>query len=132
MRGRATELIHAGEGGRGVAVPLTTPIYATTTFVFDSADEVVAYNEGRSAKYLYSRYANPTVVSVEQKLAALEQAESALTFSSGMGATASILMARLKTGDEVVCSAAIYGGTLHLLQDMLANFGVSPRFVSLE
>jgi len=132
MRGRATELIHAGEGDRGVAVPLTTPIYETTTFVFDSADEVVAFNEGRSAKYLYSRYSNPTVVSVERKLAALEQAESALTFSSGMGATATILMAHLKAGDEVVCSAAIYGGTLHLLQDMLANFGVSPRFVSLE
>jgi len=132
MRGRATELIHGGEGDRGVAVPLTTPIYETTTFVFDSADEVVAYNDGRSAKYLYSRYGNPTVVSVERKLAALEAAESALTFSSGMGATATILMAHLQAGDEVVCSAAVYGGTLHLLQDMLANFGISPRFVSLE
>jgi cystathionine beta-lyase/cystathionine gamma-synthase len=132
MRGKATELIHAGEDDRGVAVPLTTPIYETTTFVFDSAEEVEAYHAGRSAKYLYSRYANPTVVSVERKLAALEQAESALAFSSGMGATATILMAHLKAGDEVVCSAAIYGGTLHLLQDLLANFGVSPRFVSLE
>ena len=132
MRGRATELIHAGGTDRGVAVPLTTPIYETTTFVFDSATEVEAYNEGRSEKYLYSRYANPTVVSVERTLAALDRAESALTFSSGMGATATILMAHLKAGDEVVCSAAIYGGTLHLLQDLLTKFGVSPRFVSLE
>ena len=100
--------------------------------MFDSADDVVACNEGRSAKYLYSRYANPTVVSVERKLAALDQAESALTFSSGMGATATVLMAHVKAGDEVICSAAIYGGTLHLLHDVLANFGVSPRFVSLE
>ena len=50
----ATELIHAGGNDRGSAAPLTTPIYETTTFVFDNAQEVVAYNEGRSAKYLYS------------------------------------------------------------------------------
>ncbi len=52
MRGAATELIHAGESDCGVAVPLTTPIYETTTFVFENAREVVAYNEGRSQKYL--------------------------------------------------------------------------------
>jgi Cystathionine beta-lyases/cystathionine gamma-synthases len=132
MKGPATELIHAGETERGVAVPLTTPIYETTTFIFDNAQEVVAYNEGRSNKYLYSRYTNPTVVSVEQKLAVIDRAETALTFSSGMGATATILMAHLKAGDEVVCGAAIYGGTLHLLHDMLARFGVTPRFVSLD
>lgn len=132
MPGFATELIHTGEAGVGIAVPLTTPIYETSTFVFENADEVVAFNEGRSQKYLYSRYANPTIASVEQKLAALDRAESALLFSSGMGATATILMAHLKAGDEVVCSAAIYGGTLHLLNDFLARFGVQPRFVSLE
>ena len=132
MKGPATELIHAGEVDRVSAVPLTTPIYETTTFVFDNAEEVRAYNEGRSAKYLYSRYTNPTVVSVEQKLAAIDHAEAALTFSSGMGATATILMAHVKAGDEVICGAAIYGGTLHLLQDLLANFGVTPRFVTLD
>jgi cystathionine beta-lyase/cystathionine gamma-synthase len=132
MKGPATELIHAGEADRGDAVPLTTPIYETTTFVFDSAEEVVAYNEGRSNKFLYSRYTNPTVVSVERKIAALDRAEAALLFSSGQGATATILMAHAKAGDEVVCSAAIYGGTLHLLEDVLAKFGITARFVSLE
>jgi cystathionine beta-lyase/cystathionine gamma-synthase len=128
----ATELIHAGEGGTGDAVPLTAPIYETATFVFNNAKEVVAYNEGRSSKYLYSRYGNPTVVGVEHKLAALDKAEKALLFSSGQGATTTILMAHAKAGDEVVCSAAIYGGTLHLLNDVLAKFGVVPRFVPLE
>src|SRR5213078_792444 len=132
MKGSATELIHAGEIDRGTSVPLTTPIYETTTFVFDNAQEVVAYNEGRSAKHLYSRYTNPTVISAEQKLAALDRAESALLFSSGQGATTTILMAHAKAGDEIVCGAAIYGGTLHLLEDVLAKFGVVPRFVSLE
>jgi cystathionine beta-lyase/cystathionine gamma-synthase len=131
-RGPATELIHAGESDRGLAVPLTTPIYETTTFVFDNAAEVVDYNHGTSQKYLYSRYTNPTVVSAEQKLAALDRAEGALLFSSGQGATTTILLAHARAGDEIVCSAAIYGGTLHLLEDVLAKFGVKPRFVSLE
>ena len=128
----ATKLIHAGERGIGTAVPLTTPIYETSTFVFDTAQEVVAFNEGRSSKYLYSRYGNPTIVSVEQKLAALDESEAALLFSSGMGATASLLTGHLKAGDEVVCSAAIYGGTLHLLHDLLSRFGIVSRFVSVE
>ena len=130
--GPATRLIHAGETDLGDAVPLTTPVYETATFVFDSASEVVAYNEGRSSKYLYSRYENPTIVSVERKLAALESAEAALLFSSGQAATTTILLSHAKAGDEVVCSAAIYGGTLHLLHDLLANFGITARFVSLD
>ena len=132
VKGAATELIHAGEVQRGDAVPLTTPIYETTTFVFENAAEVVAYNEGRSGKFLYSRYTNPTVVSVETKLAVLDRTEAALLFSSGMGATATILMALLKAGDEVLCAAAIYGGTLHLLQDLLTRFGVVTRFITLD
>ena len=128
----ATDLIHAGAPERSDASPLTPPIYETSTFVFDSAAEVAAYNEGRSSKYLYSRYGNPTLSSVERQLAALDQAETALVFSSGMGAITTILMAHARAGDEIVCSAAIYGGTLHLLNDVLVKFGVRPRFVSLE
>ena len=127
----ATNLIHAGAPDPTGASPLTPPIYETSTFVFDSAAEVVAYNEGRSGKYLYSRYGNPTLSSVERQLAALEQADAALVFSSGMGAITTILMAHARAGDEIVCSAAIYGGTLHLLNDVLVKFGVRPRFVSL-
>jgi cystathionine beta-lyase/cystathionine gamma-synthase len=130
--GAATTLIHAGEADRASVSPLTTPIYETTTFVFDNAADVLAYNEGRSSKHLYSRYTNPTVMAVEEKLAALDGAESALLFSSGQGATTTILLAHLRAGDEVVCSAAIYGGTLHLLDEVLSRFGVAPRFVSLE
>jgi cystathionine beta-lyase/cystathionine gamma-synthase len=115
----------------GDAVPLTTPIYETSTFVFENAQELVAFNEGRSSKYLYSRYGNPTIVAVERTLAVLDRSERALLFSSGMAAIATTLMAHTKAGDEVVCSAAIYGGTLHLLNDLLANFGVASRFVSL-
>src|SRR5262249_6849302 len=131
-KGPPTELIHAGEMDRTAPAPLTTPIYETTTFVFENAKEVLAYNEGRSTKHLYSRYSNPTVLAAERKLAAVDRAESALVFSSGPGAATAILMAHVEAGDGVVCSAAIYGGTLHLLEDILARFGVTPRFVSLD
>ena len=128
----ATELVYYAEGASRDAEPLTTPIYETTTFLFQNAEEVRAYNEGKSSKYLYSRYANPTVTPVEQKIAALEGAEAALVLSSGQAATSTALMALTASGDEVVCSAAIYGGTLHLLADLLSKFGIRPRFVSLE
>jgi O-acetylhomoserine/O-acetylserine sulfhydrylase-like pyridoxal-dependent enzyme len=105
----ATELIHRAEGSSATAAPLTTPIYETTTFVFENAGEVRDYNEGRSSKFLYSRYANPTVTAVEQKIASLERAEAALVLSSGQAATTSALLALLGSGDEIVCSAAIYG-----------------------
>jgi len=129
---RTTDLIRGGERIPGIATPLTTPIFETTTYVFENAAEVIAYNEGKSDKYLYSRYGNPTVVAVERTLAALDGAEGALLFSSGMAATATTLVAHLSAGDEVICAAAIYGGTLHLLHDLLSRFGIRPRFVSPE
>jgi len=127
----ATELIRPGAVSRDVA-PLTTPIYETTTFVFESAAEVKAYNEGKSSKFLYSRYSNPTVTAVEHTLAVVEGAEAALVLSSGQAATTTALMGLCASGDEIVCSAAIYGGTLHLLGELLTKFGIRPRFVSLE
>lgn len=126
-----TKTIHAAPPEFDVH-PLVTPIYETTTFVFENAAALLAYNEGRSSQYLYSRYGNPTVVAVEKTLAALDGAESALLFSSGMAATASILLGLTSTGDEVICASAIYGGTLHLLHDLLARFGVTTRFVSID
>ena len=128
----ATKLIHAGEGVDTGATPsLTTPIYETSTFVFDSVADVVKYQEGTLDGYLYSRYENPTVAAVEQKLAAVDGAELSLLFSSGMAAIATALLTLLRTGDEIVCSAAIYGGTFHIIEDLLAKLGISGRFVSL-
>ena len=130
---KATELIHAGEEvTAGRTRSLTVPIYQTSTFVFDSAAAVQDYQSQKLDGYLYSRYENPTVVSVEQRLAAVDGAEMSLLFSSGMAATAHALMTLLQQGDEVVCSAAVYGGTYHLLADLLPKFGVSTRFVTLD
>ena len=128
----ATELVQRATGVLGNAEPLTTPVYETTTFVFENAAEVRDYNEGRSPKYLYTRYGNPTVSAVETKLAKLERAGAAMVLSSGQAATTTALLALLKSGDEVVCSSAIYGGTFHLIADLLPKFGIRSRFVSIE
>jgi len=112
--------------------PLTLPIYETTTYVFDNAAQVAAYNEGKTTKYLYSRYENPTIRAVESTLAALEGADAALLVSSGQAATTTALLALVSGGDEVVCSAAIYGGTLHLLTEVFARLGVQVRFERVE
>src|SRR3954470_3869497 len=128
----ATQIVQGSQGTDHDAEPLTTPIYETTTFLFENAAEVRAYNEGRTGKFLYSRYGNPTVVAVEQTLATVEGAETALLFASGQAATSTALFGLLRSGDEIVCSAAIYGGTLHLIADLLANYGIPPRFATIE
>ena len=127
-----TQIVQGSQGGNRDADPLTTPIYETTTFIFENAAEVSAYNEGRSAKFLYSRYGNPTVAAVEKTLASIEGAETAMLLASGMAATSTALLSLLKSGDEVVCSAAIYGGTLHLLADLFPRYGIRARFATLE
>ncbi|MGH9385033.1 MAG: trans-sulfuration enzyme family protein [Vicinamibacterales bacterium] len=129
----ATELVHAGERTTsGETAPLTVPIYETTTFIFDSVADVERYQQGGMNGYLYSRYENPTVVALEQKVAAIDGAEMSLAFSSGMAAISTALIGVLNAGDEVVCGAAIYGGTFHILKDLLPKFGIRSRFLSLE
>jgi cystathionine beta-lyase/cystathionine gamma-synthase len=127
-----TRLVQRAKAPLANVDSLTLPIYETTTFVFENARQVCEYNEGKGGRYLYSRYENPTVMAVEQTLAALEGAEAAILLSSGQAATTTALLALVSAGDEVVCSAAIYGGTLHLLTEIFARLGVVVRFARVE
>src|SRR5690349_1218113 len=115
----------------GQVPSLTLPIYETSTFTFASAADVDTYQQG-GAGYLYSRYENPTVVGLEQKLAAVDGAEAAIAFASGMAAITTALLGLLKAGDEVVCCASIYGGTFHVLADWLPRFGIQHRFAPID
>jgi cystathionine beta-lyase/cystathionine gamma-synthase len=128
----ATEAVHRREATWRSANPLSLPIYETSTFVFESAEQVRAYNEGRLPAYLYSRYGNPTVTAVEGTVAALEGAEAALVLSSGQAATVTALLTLLSAGDEIVCSAAVYGGTRHLLAEVLPRLRIRARFAAFE
>jgi cystathionine beta-lyase/cystathionine gamma-synthase len=100
--------------------------------VFDSVADVEKYQQGKLNGYLYSRYENPTVVAAEQKLAAVDGAETSLLFSSGMAAISTALFTLLKSGDEILCCSAIYGGTFHIIEDLLPRLGIAHRFISIE
>ena len=82
----ATRCIHAGEDRHGQSAPLTEPIVQTSVFTLPNVEGLRRYAKGEGDMYLYSRYGNPTVNAVEEKLAALEDAEAALATSSGMAA----------------------------------------------
>ncbi len=103
--------------------PSAPPIVASTHFAFDSMAEIEAYYEsGRG--FLYARYENPTVRMTERRLAELEGAEDAALFSSGMAAISTSLLCLAKSDDRVAAQREIYGGTAHLLLDILPELGI--------
>jgi methionine-gamma-lyase len=114
------------------ARPVVPPIYATSTFLFESAAQLEAFNRGTGEGYIYARDGNPTVEAVEATIAALEGAEAALLTASGMAACTTSLLGLLSAGDELVCSTTIYGGTLQFVTKYLPRFGIVVRFVSLD
>lgn len=128
--GTGTTAVH-GAGGRRPG-PLTTPVVQSSTFTFASAEEMRRYLDGDDELYLYTRYANPTLQDLEEALAALEGAESALVLSSGMAAMATALITFVASGDEVLASRSLYGGTMRLLEHVLPRFGVTARFLPSE
>jgi cystathionine beta-lyase/cystathionine gamma-synthase len=131
-RSDATHAVHAGEDRHGLAAPLTTPITQTSVFVIPSFEELRRYAEGKRDFYLYSRYGNPTLTAVEEKLAALEGAESAVLTSSGMAAELVAAMAVCKAGDELVSMLDVYGGTAKMFAQVLSRCGITTRFVAFE
>ncbi len=106
------------------------PIFTTSSFVFDDARSAAARFAGDEPGNVYSRYTNPTVRMFEQRIAALEGAESAVGTASGMAAILSTFMALLSAGDHVVCSRSVFGTTTTLLNKYLAKFGVGVSFVA--
>lgn len=120
--GLATRCVHAGELPDAHGSP-HTPLYTTTTFKFPSTADLLDVVDGRKAGSLYTRYGlNPTVQSLEAKLAALEGAEAALAFNSGMAAEAALFLTHGRNG--IVCIGDAYGGTLELLADQLPQLGI--------
>ncbi len=123
----STLCVHAGELEDAHGSP-HTPIYQTTTFRFKKTADLLDVIKGRKPGHLYTRYGmNPSIVSVERKLAALEQAEAALAFASGMAALASLFLAHGRAG--IVCFGEAYGGTLEILSEQLPGLGLAVHFL---
>jgi methionine-gamma-lyase len=125
----ATRCIHSGEDRHGQPGPLTTPIVQTSVFVVPKVEDLRRYAKGNSDLYLYSRYGNPTVTAVEEKMAALEGAEAALATSSGMAAELVAVLAACLAGDEIVSMLDVYGGTVKLFEQVLPRCGIKVRFL---
>ncbi len=124
-----TKAIHGGHIGDKQFGSLATPIYQTSTFIFDSAEQGGNRFAGQEAGYIYTRLGNPTCTEAENKLALLEGGEAAVAAASGMGAISAALWTALKAGDHVVASDTLYGCTFALLSHGLTRFGVDVTFV---
>ncbi len=125
----ATRAVHSGEDRHGQAAPLTTPIAQTSVFIVPSVEELRRYAQGKRDIYLYSRYGNPTITAVEEKVAALEGAEAAVVTSSGMAAQLVAALVTCQAGDELVSMLDIYGGTAKMFDSVLSRCGIKPVFV---
>src|SRR3989454_6134535 len=105
-------------------------LFLTSSFVFDNAEQAAGRFSGGEVGTVYSRFTNPTVSMFQDRLAALEGAESCVATASGMSAILSTAMSLLKAGDHIVCSSAVFGATVQLFGTILARFGVDTSFVS--
>lgn len=104
-------------------------LYLTSSFVFDNARQAAARFAGGEEGFTYSRFTNPTVSMMQDRLAALEGAEACIATASGMSAILAMSMALLKSGDHVVCANGVFGATVQLFSGILARFGVETTFV---
>lgn len=105
-------------------------LYLTSSFVQPDAETAARRFAGEEEGYTYSRFTNPTVTSMEQRLAALEGTEACIGTSSGMSAIMLLCMGLLKAGDHVICSQSVFGSTIRLFAGEFAKFGVQTTFVS--
>lgn len=124
----ATRAIH-GKHLNAFTGPVALPIYQTSTYRFESSKLAIRYAEGDESVYVYTRYHNPTVNEVEDKIALMEKGESVALFSSGMAAISTTILSFCKSGEEIVSTPALYGGTYRFFRDTLPNYNISVKYV---
>ncbi len=104
-------------------------LFLNSGYVYDSAEEAAAAFAGEADRYVYSRYGNPTVTMLQDRLAALEGAEACLATGTGMAGVFAALACQLDTGDRVVASRALFGACYAILHDILPRWGITTEFV---
>lgn len=107
----------------------STPLYLTSSFIFDSAEQSRAVFAGEEEAMIYSRYDNPNTTELIEKLCILENADDGLTFSSGMAAVFSCLAGLCSNGDHIVASRAVFGSSHQILSEILPKWGISFTYV---
>lgn len=124
-----TKVVHAAQGRDPVTGAMATPIYLTSTFGFETIDDIIKTKAGLKKGYAYTRASNPTNEVLENKLAMLEGGEAAAITASGIGAIGATLLSFLHNGDHIICSDGVYGGTDYIMRNNLINMGVEVTFV---
>lgn len=129
--GFATRAVRAGQE-RTAEGENSEPIFPTSSYVFASAAEAAARFSGEQPGNIYSRFTNPTVRTFEERLAAMEGAESCVATATGMSAIMATCIGLLKTGDHIVSSRSIFGTTTVLFENFLGKLGIATTFVELS
>jgi O-succinylhomoserine sulfhydrylase len=124
----ATQLVHGGQV-RSQHGEAAEALYLTSGFVYDSAEQAEATFLGTEKHYQYSRFGNPTVSMLEERLALLEGAEAARALASGMAAVNAAMACHLKAGDRVVASRALFGSCHWIVSTLLPRYGIESEFV---
>jgi cystathionine gamma-synthase len=124
-----TLAVHAGEDRRQPHAALTVPITATSTYTFEDSAEIVRYHRGELEREEYGRYGNPTVRAAERKIAALDGADDALLFASGMSAITTTLLATLRAGQHIVLTRDGYRRTRQFIETVLPRYGITATLV---
>ncbi|WNF35339.1 methionine gamma-lyase [Bacillaceae bacterium IKA-2] len=127
-----TKVIHAGYDSKEHLRSLSTPIYQTSTFTFDTAEQGERFFAGEESGYIYSRLGNPTVSVLQEKIAEIEEGEASLAFGSGMAAISAVLFSLTKANDHVLVSQGVYGCTYGLLKLMEEKYQISHDFSFME
>ncbi|WP_417360601.1 O-acetylhomoserine aminocarboxypropyltransferase/cysteine synthase family protein [Galbibacter sp.] len=125
----STTAVHGGHDVTAHGGTRAVPIYQTTSFVFNDADHAANLFNLSEAGYIYTRLNNPTNDILEQRLAALEGGIGAVTTASGMAAISTTILTLLKSGDHIVSSSSLYGGTYNLFGVTLPRFGITTSFI---
>ena len=128
----ATNALHAGHDVKATWGTRAVPIYQTTSYVFNDSDHAANLFSLQELGFIYTRLNNPTNQILQERLAALEGGVGAVVFASGTAAIATGLLTLLKSGDHIVASSSLYGGTYNLLKVTLPRLGITTTFVDAD
>lgn len=130
--GFATRAIHAGTPPDPVTGSRVTPLYQTAAYVFGSTEQAAELFQLRSYGHIYTRISNPTVAAFEERMASLEGGLGAVAFSSGLAAQLGVVLCLAQSGDHVVSSQNVYGGTVTQFTVLLKRLGIETTFVPAD
>ncbi|MBV9717835.1 MAG: O-acetylhomoserine aminocarboxypropyltransferase/cysteine synthase [Candidatus Eremiobacteraeota bacterium] len=128
--GFATRALHAGTPPDPATGARAMPIYQTSAFVFSSTEQAAELFALRSYGHIYSRISNPTVAAFEERMASLEGGLGAVAFSSGLAAQLCLVLSLAQSGDHLVCTQSVYGGTVTQLTVTIGRMGIATTFVA--